>query len=437
MLTKPVSRRSPSGHRTPSPSRGRTSAARLSAANDRYSHRNPVPRVGINPRRFGRYGRIALRGVPLFRLAANTVDLYDILSGAGAPEWQARGSWTKYASCGFRDPSYTASTLVLSRSVLSNSSSIANQVNGCSKGFTPSGPDISDLPSFTDSFAVGGTKIISGSERAQAWEGFTRNGDDPFKPLPELAAGKAPIIVPPLVNNTPIASAEPAAFPPGTAPALPPPVPLAQNPYWKAPNRETSNGPNPLPVDVVPNNWSVATVYSPSGRPERPTAPKKHRMQRPSGPRGNGKNPVPKKARKVREKEQKIKMPAAIVPVFKLMNFVTEADDFMDVLYNSLPEQYQARWKNTEYRKLKPTRTEKMRAIYDNAENIDFEAFVQNFISEQFQDYVYGQMGQVGGQNSQSLGRFYGAGQNTIQRKSSRSFYDVEQESKNRVDGEQ
>jgi len=78
-----------------------------------------------------------------------------------------------------------------------------------------------------------------------------------------------------------------------------------------------------------------------------------------------------------------------------------------------------------------------MKSLWKNADKIDISDAIENLIANQIEDFVYGKIGQIGGKNSELLGRQYGFGQNTIQRNLSKSWYDYETRASNVVAGEQ
>jgi len=207
---------------------------------------------------------------------------------------------------------------------------------------------------------------------------------------------------------------------PGQAPALAPPVPLALNKYWKAPNRVVSYGPRPLPIGQVPNDWSVSISPKPNPKP----APHVHTLAPPGalGPPGRPK-----------DRETKRKMSPMQAAAIKAVSSVTEGLDLLNALYDSLPPQYRPRYRNTSHEKLSLTPTEKMRALIDNADHIDMAALAKNVVMENVEDQIYGRIGQVGGQISRRLGIPYGGGLSPI----SRRFYDSFDAAARRLDGEQ
>lgn len=192
---------------------------------------------------------------------------------------------------------------------------------------------------------------------------------------------------------------------PGQAPAFAPPVPLALNKYWRAPNRSVSYGPRPSPIGQVPNEWAVSISPSPKPTP----APSTHTLAPPN-------STMPPNT-PVREKEVKAKMTAGQAMAIKLVSSTTEGLDLMNAIYDAIPNQHRPRFGNTPYEKRNLTPSEKARAIYDNAGHIDMAKMAQNIAIENIEDKFYGSFGKLGGQASKRQGLLYGGGFNTVSKR--------------------
>ena len=87
-----------------------------------------------------------------------------------------------------------------------------------------------------------------------------------------------------------------------------------------------------------------------------------------------------------------------------VLNFVTEAMDFVDVLHDSLPKKCQAKKKTRADYQRGITPHAKAQAIYDCFEEIDLATAITNYINNQFEDAVYGTLGAQTGRASRNFG---------------------------------
>ena len=102
-----------------------------------------------------------------------------------------------------------------------------------------------------------------------------------------------------------------------------------------------------------------------------------------------------------RDKERKIHVKSVVPAGVHLgLNVVTEGLDFIGVLYDSIPKECRRKAGITTFR---PSVAEKMRAIYHCFDSIPLAEAMANYLNNQFEDYVYGQLGRLTGR---ATGRF-------------------------------
>lgn len=117
---------------------------------------------------------------------------------------------------------------------------------------------------------------------------------------------------------------------------------------------------------------------------------------------------------KGKTKETKIRVSPAMIPVLKAINALTETVDFIEAVHKSLPEEFQARYRNTAYRATNPTPQQMLRAIVENWHHIAPEDLLYNLLSEHIEDKIFGKIGSLNAETSKRLGLHYGAGLNTL-----------------------
>lgn len=201
----------------------------------------------------------------------------------------------------------------------------------------------------------------------------------------------------------------------------PKPVPYHLLPEWTHPERQVDNGPAlspslPYRPSQVPLDYT--RVIEPRTRPgqlygARPEARlSSFHTLRPPGPR---------------EKERKVVATGIAREALIRFNQLTEAGDFVDVLYSAIPDQYKPRYRGTVHPLLRPTPQQALGAIYDNWTHINVADALLGLIAESVEDYTYGQIGQIGADISRSVGFHHFAGANTYL-SSSRRLYNQAQE---------
>lgn len=423
MLNRPVSRRAPAS----SPGGG------LSVpAND-----NSRLRLVRQPAR-GRLpfaGRV-LRLNPYIGLAYLAWEIYRNQQPEG---WDNLGDWVKYCTTASPNPLAYGPYARGSQTSVANSGAIQSLVVGGLSNQAYAAGSFGDpwngLATTARSIAIGKTHDFLGVplSRMQYQEGYTRPNQGAFV-KPTYRPAQAAMTLPQSTPATRVISINPANAKPGEAPAFPAPIPLSVLPNLKPsdnPNREAEyeaepsspwqTRPSPYPVSV-PNDWAVS-ITQPGAAPQ--SAPQSHTMS------------PPRKREPRDEKERKTKLSPALSVVLKAVSAVTEGVDFIDALYDALPEQYRPRYRNTGYEKRVTTPQERMKALWENADKIDIDLALQNLVAEHIEDTIYGKIGKVGGEISRRLGRPYGFGMNTTQRNFSKDFYDASEKLYNRVYGEQ
>lgn len=210
-----------------------------------------------------------------------------------------------------------------------------------------------------------------------------------------------------------------AVAPPGTQPAtLPADVTLptrtrpSTKPVEVQPSRTRPKPISPrLPVFVVPTFPVPAVIIPPTvpnpidGTPVQVEVPVQiidagggYTTQPPSGfgpPTTRPRTPPRKN-----EKEGKYTVKTVGGRVWVALNFVTEAKDFVDVLWKAIP-------KHLRSKKIAGNPVgipRKLEDIWENFEDINLEAAVTLFIANQIEDMVYGKLGQVTGRATGKLG---------------------------------
>lgn len=361
---------------------------------------------------------------------------WNYLSNAEPEGWNDLGPWTKYATIppGLINPLRSVQWGAGTRSTVANSATIANFVNKGLDGQAVQniGDPWAAVANSSRSFGLGMTDGSGPTARMQYREAYTRPNTGAFT-KPTYRPAKAPIVLPLNNPDTWHISHNAHNAKPNEAPAFPYPIPYNVLPRLNpaaSPNRAVSYGlPNQSPVpdadfypQTVNNNWSVQ-VQTPA--PEPNTAPRTHTLSPPVKRGDSG------------TKERKTRLSPAISAILKGVSKATEGVDFVNALYDALPPQYRPRYRKTKHEKRAVTPQEKMKALWENADKIDISEAIENLISNQIEDYVYGKIGQQAGRNSELLGRQYGFGQNTIMRDLSKSWYDFETRASNVVAGEQ
>lgn len=231
----------------------------------------------------------------------------------------------------------------------------------------------------------------------QTWEsGFDVSIHDPVYDWP---------VLPSLGNPSPIMQPTPLAIPlpwdkavatPGSQPSHPdfahptvrvPPLPM---PFVVAPTTVVRPGPiggtvtvQPEPVVVVVPGDGPPVVEPPGGGTVDPP------VRRPPGSK---------------TKESKVNVRSVSGKLWGVINLVTEGLDFLDVLHDSLAKEHQAKKKTrADYtRGLAPQA--KIAAVYEHFETLDIAVVVENFINNQFEDLVYGTVGQTTGRATRNIG---------------------------------
>ena len=159
---------------------------------------------------------------------------------------------------------------------------------------------------------------------------------------------------------------------------------LTGNPY-----RQSGYGPinNPLRRPAASVEHTNAPIYINSITP--PDARPFHAL----APAGRG------------VKEAKVTgVPPAALNAF--LGTITEALDFIDLLYKSVP--YRDRVVG------RPTPTDKLRVIYRNLHKIDVPQFLIDFLTMQAEDRAYAALSGLGAASSRDLNRQYGTGINSM-----------------------
>lgn len=360
-------------------------------------------------RKFRRLGglRQLSRVLPPLRILNLGLMLYQARSPSKDIEegWDNLGAWSLWQESPSKSPVYTEGYGLISQSSAVENIGIRLMVQGgwLGQGVTQAtvGNPWASVNNSSRSIAIGKTYVAPGGiYLAQAQQAYNRPTSGAFekpvyRPAQKLSAQWTMSEFPYQIGQ--LASYAPHLFPPSVTPHFPPPVPWHEVPNWEAPNRETSNGePAPLPVGVSPVEWSYTADYG--GRP-RP-APKQHRHRPPP--------------RDVNERKQT--MTKSQIIILRSVSQVTEVMDFVDALYDAIPDKHKLRWKNTQYQYLKPTPVQKFKHIIDAYEHIDWTQAIENLYLMQAEDTAIGTLGKMGGTSSRDHHRPYGTGINTTMR---------------------
>jgi len=397
MLTSSVKRRSSSlpGGRHFSPTR------RSGGANDNVRLRL----LKTPPKRSLNTGKRFLRALgPSLTLGLIALEAYEIWQNMQPEGWTNLGPWQPYANCGAnRNPAYTGPWGKGPFSAFPTNASI--------RGFTTSGlagqgtSNVGDpwagVATYTRCVAIGRTIDAFGSYRMQLQEAFNRPTTGAFsKPIFQeaLPAIALQAFDPALWSGT----ARPELYPPNALPAFTPPVPYHLLHEWEAPNRQASYAPGlasrSLPYNQVYNDFSLALGLNPR------TAPRLHTLAPPSAPSGDG----------TKDKETKRRLGMGQVMILKAISAGTEALDYIDCLYKSLPVSARPRYKQTQYELQRVSVLHKLQAIYDHPDDINIDVLIEELVKNQIEDTIYGAVGRLGGQSSKRLGIPYAAGFNSI-----------------------
>lgn len=345
------------------------------------------------------------RALPYLGTAYTVWTAYELyLRGAQEMGFTNLGPWVEYGRCPFPP---AGPVWWKGGSIAPFLEASGNQANGC-LALQVMNPAVNqgnpwDNVTVAHRTALFGIPTNPAQNRGTMVLAYGRPDNGPFE-LPVFQPARSAVTLPVVVPARELLrrAIDPMRIPISTMPEanLLPAVPWQALPYWQHPNREAvyHAGHGPKPIDEIPLDWSRVVT---NGR--RAAAPSTHlRRPPPSG-----------------TKERKLGVPPSLIPAIKLASFATEALDFIDVLYNSLPDSARARWKNTPHEWRNPTVQAKLQAIFDNTDIIDPNRLVDGLISEHFEDMLFGKMGQFGASASKRAGLLAYFGLNSIQRRQS------------------
>lgn len=386
------------------------------AANDNARFRIVVP---TSPARLARYGTNLLRLNPYLRLLGDALSVLELFQNYQGEGWDSNiNGWTRVANCSL--PWVGPPVRITQGSTVSNT--VINLTNSCTGGqaFAAGSENnpFGAITSSTRAVAVG-TVTNPTTARCRAKEYWSRPNSSVA--APKWQAAKAAIALPAPAPSTWPLSIYPELAAPGLAPAFPPARPWRLGSSARGLNSAASYGaandnrvvsPSNRPSQV-PNDWSVSVEAGPAVR----GAPTTHILAPPTGARGGNSDPT---------KERKIKLSPAFVIILKAVSMATEGIDFVNAIYDALPPEYRPKFRNTDYELRSADLRMKMHALFENADKIDIEKALRNLAAEQFEDYLYGQIGKFGGEVSKSQGLNYGAGFNSLSTRLRKYTYDIE-----------
>lgn len=172
---------------------------------------------------------------------------------------------------------------------------------------------------------------------------------------------------------------DPATKPIGKPAPQPETLPWAVLPYrqpnpWRDPVEQTERGPKPEPALGPPVGEQPPPIVRPPLNPEFPGG--KVVVRPPSFV-------IPNRPPRKGEKEKKlaISLPAGH-PVMQGIGAVTEGMDVIDAIYWAIPKKYRPKGFTNPW--------DKARAIYDNADNIDWEKALENILKNEIEDQIIG-----------------------------------------------
>lgn len=412
MLTKPIQRRQAPARQTP--------PGRSGAANDNARFRVIVP---TSPARLARLGGNLIKLNPYLRLAGMALDVLELFQQYQGEGWDSNISgWKLEAKCA--SPAGGARVRITQGASVSNT--VINLTNNCQGGQAyQAGTENNPFAGLANNIRAVSIGRVTDPvlRRARADEYWSRPSTGPITP-PQWLAARAAIALPAATPSSWPLSAFPELAAPMRAPAFARNVPWRLAGKLKGINSAKSYGtrpgqsynPEPGYSPQVPNDWSVSVGTGQAGN----AAPTTHTLSPPAGSTTS---------RPRSEKERKIKLSPAFIIMLKAASATTEGIDFVNALYDALPDEAKVKFRDTEHVLRSATIQQKLQALYDGADKLDIPQAFQNLIQEQFQDYVYGKIGKASGEVSKAAGLNYGAGFASIASRLRKSWYDAEQKS--------
>lgn len=344
----------------------------------------------------GRFLKFAGRLSPWLTAATLLVDLVDWQNANEG--WIVPAGWSEWGKC--PNQTYTDPCQGQTSSQYQNTT-IKNLCDNCTSGQVVQGYPVDAPwsttaktvsfgnryqvpgPTYRMTYKIGYTNPASGSKDAPYWgqlgAAFTR-------PVPK-ELGRA-------------ITARPEIVPPGFIIGWASPVSWEVAPYWAHPQRQTWNGPTGRAMtrtNMRVNNWSIEASSTPQAMQGPPRVHVNSRVS-------------------TNERERKDTMSAGAAQTLRTLGELSEAIDIIESFHRALPEDAQARYRNTDYRATNPRASDMLRALWDNYDQIDIARAYQNLLENALEDQLYGQMGRVGATVSREHGHAYGAGGNSLMR---------------------
>jgi hypothetical protein len=361
-----------------------------------------------------RVGRRGLRGHPILTYLDILTEVVTRLKNyqtGGEPGWENLGPWVQMGYC---SQGYTGPMCRVTQTTAYNSSWMKNFCNNCVSGqafdIGTLGDPWGGIPDSVRGIIIGSAYEVPGSWRARCTEYYTRPEAGAFEE-PTWSDGAVARQFLSQVSVSRIAmramSRDPHLIPvaaPGLA-FIPTPN-YNELPHWQHPNREARNQASaraPEPLGRFENDYSIAfstdRVHS---------QPPHYHYKRP--PERN-------------VQERKIKVSAAMAASIRFVNSATEGLDLLDAFYESLPDRFKPRYRDTKYvrRVVKPQ--DKLRAVADHWREISLPQLLYNIGANQIEDMIYGKIGRAGGDVSKRLGHAYGTGINHLTGRIGKVYY--------------
>lgn len=237
-----------------------------------------------------------------------------------------------------------------------------------------------------------------------------------------------PVTFPPLYPPSPWPLVDPWHTPIGVPTPTPQPIPYPALPHRKpirerSPNEQPQWGPPPVrrPLPAAPPTTPGIEIDKSPGRPipgpNPPPGPSPGPVPGPGVQPGPGVKPAPGPGVQIkheiarpppRTRERKtIWAIHNASKLGKLINMLTETADFIDAVYEAIPDKY--RKKNGGFGEEKgKTPQGKAYQIYLHLDKIPMEEVIDNLVYEHFEDKFYGKLGKTAAANNRRIGREVG-----------------------------
>lgn len=335
------------------------------------------PRVPPAVKQLGGIARRGLRFFPPGRLLDAGLEVYELYRGraetAGGQQLEYPG-WNLAGQC---------NSLPIHRYINTTQSLLGACLTGQTVGSAY--PVSQPVPtSYTRIMLYNVYRTEFGFERGRTVATFWREAPGPAQ-LPRWveAPGRLPIWRPPL--KVPYPALDPFSLPIGQPVSTPKPIPYRALPYlkpnpWRSPSEQTIRMPRTV-GRARPEGLGSIELYPNPGNRIRP---------------GHALKPAPKGTKERKFRIYSIRAGSALG---RSLSVVTEAKDFVDAIYDALPDKYKRRWHSPH---------EKAWLIYRHFLEIDVAEAIQNVIENQIEDWILGKAAQQMAKASRRRGSPFG-----------------------------